>query len=57
MEKEYNQEEFLTFLSNARFEGENIENWSMPELMSIVSEFQQKSVMREKAPSVDILMD
>jgi hypothetical protein len=32
MEEGYDVEEFLGFLRNAKFEGENIENWNIAEL-------------------------
>lgn len=56
-DKDYNIEDFLNFLSNAKFQGDNIENWTISELKMIVIEFQQKESQRNKLESVDILMD
>ena len=54
MEEGYDTHEFMRFLQNAKFEGDNIDNWSMEELMGIVDEFRDSQKVRPE--SLDVLV-
>eukprot|EP00826_Nyctotherus_ovalis_P047292 TRINITY_DN5423_c0_g2_i11.p1 TRINITY_DN5423_c0_g2~~TRINITY_DN5423_c0_g2_i11.p1 ORF type:complete len:505 (-),score=152.73 TRINITY_DN5423_c0_g2_i11:66-1580(-) len=49
MDSGYNAEEFINFMSTKRYDGGNIDNWSIEELKQIVQEFVSKEEIKDES--------